>query len=255
VPTVHKAELDHVGFKWHEDSNRFHEALLNQAAAICNAAGLRREPNEPGQHTGEGLNEQESELIHRCAGAISRAAAIQVDAGYKAANKLVATLEKIEKDPSLILKRDIEPEALGILAVSYQRNNESPGTFWFDVHEVEGVPKADPEKIRVAASRAIELLKAEASKGRPKNIAIEWLASSLLEIYSGFNDKAGRRSVLSWKDDNYFQIEDSRFVRFLELVIAPLNQFYADRPVNSRPKPVSATQLARVALRNRRPKS
>jgi len=62
VPTVHKAELDHVGFKWHEDSNRFHEALLNQAVAICNAAGLRRESNEPSQHTGEGLNEQENEL-------------------------------------------------------------------------------------------------------------------------------------------------------------------------------------------------
>jgi hypothetical protein len=255
MPTIHKPQLDHVGFKWSKDAGRLHEALVSQAVAICHAVGSRREPHDAGPSTSSALNEEESELIRRCSGAISLAAARQIDAGYKAPNTLIATLNEIEKNPSLILERDIEPEALGCLGSSYQRNDERPGTFWFDVFGDEGVPVADPERVKEAASRAIDILKAEASKGRPKNVVMEQLAFRLIEIYSGFNDKAGRRSILSWKDDNYFQIEDSRFVRFLELVIAPLNQFYADRLVNSRPKPVSATQLARVALRNRRPKS
>jgi hypothetical protein len=45
-------------------------------------------------------------------GILSLAAAIKIDGGYKPANKLVATLKSIEKDPSLILSGSIEPEAL-----------------------------------------------------------------------------------------------------------------------------------------------
>lgn len=250
MPTIHKPQLDHRGFNWREDAERLHQALLERADAILCAIGLRKEPHDPSQ-LGQDLSEEEAELLRQCAGALAKAASIALDAGYKAPNKIIATLKEIEKNPSVFFERSIEPEARGILSSWYQRDKEAPGTHWHDLEEIEGAPLADSQRIRAAAARAIEALKAEASKGRPTNIAGSELARQLLEIYFSINPKAGRRSAVSSKNGREIQIEDSRLVQFLELVVAPLNQFYAECPAESRPAPVSATQLARVGLRER----
>ena len=60
-----------------------------------------------------------TKFILELGGILSLAATIKVDAGYKPANKLIATLASIEKDPSFILTNSIEPEALGRLAWNY----------------------------------------------------------------------------------------------------------------------------------------
>jgi hypothetical protein len=250
MPTIQKPQLDHRGFSWCEDTEKLHQALLQQAGAILYAIGLRKKPHELPQ-SGKDLSEEEADLLRQCAGALAKAASITLDAGYKAPNKIIATLKKIEKNPSVFFERCIEPEARGILLSSYQRDKEAPGTHWYDLEDIEGTAVPDPQKIRAAAARAIETLKAEASKGRPKNIAGYELARQLLEIYFSINMKAGRRSAVSSKNGREIQIEDSRLVQFLELVIAPLNQFYAECPAENRPAPISATQLARVGLRER----
>lgn len=250
MPKIHKPQLDHRGFNWCEDAERLHQTLLQQADAILFAIGLRKEPHDPLQ-PGKDLSEEEADLLRQCAGALAKAASITLDAGYKASNKIIPTLEEIEKNPSVFFERCIESEARGILLSSYQRDREPPGTHWYDLERLEGTPAPGSQKIQAAATRAIGTLKAEASKGRPKNIAGPELARQLLEIYFSINPKAGRRSAVSSENGREIQIEDSRLVQFLELVIAPLNQFYAEIPNENRPRPVSATQLARVGLRER----
>jgi hypothetical protein len=54
-------------------------------------------------------------------GILSQAAAIKIDAGYKPANKVIATLTSIKKNPSLVLNASVEPEALAMVASNYQR--------------------------------------------------------------------------------------------------------------------------------------
>lgn len=254
MPTIQKPQLDHRGFHWCEDAVRLHQALLQQAPAILCAAGLRKKPHDLPQ-SGKELSEEEADLLRQCAGALAKAASIALDAGYKAPNKIIATLKEIAKNATLVFERCIEPEALGVLSLSYQRGNEAPGTHWYDFEGLEGAPTPNAQQIRAAALRAIETLEAEASKGRPKNIAAPELARQLLEIYFSINPKAGRRSAVSSKNGREIQIEDSRLVQFLELVVAPLNQFYAECAAESRPAPVSATQLARVGLRERAQKA
>jgi len=250
MPTIHKPQLDHRGFNWREDAERLHQALLERADAILCAIGLRNKPRHPAQ-PGQDLSEEESELLRQCAGAISEAAAIQLDAGYKPVNKLIATLGEIEKNPSIVFERSIEPEALAVLASWYRRGDEPPGMFWCDIYGDDGASVPNPQNIRDAATWGILFLGRETTKGRPKNIAMEVLASRLVSLYMGFNDRASRRSVVSWSRGRYVQIEDGPFVDFLKLVIAPLNQFYAEQPGKDRPTPISAPQLARIALRDR----
>ncbi len=97
---------------------------------ILEKLGFYKEYARPGPDI---VHIEARELMRKLSGVISLAAAIRMDAGFKAPNKLISTLEAVEKDPSLILTRQLESEALGMLASHYQRANERPGTFWWDI--------------------------------------------------------------------------------------------------------------------------
>lgn len=177
------------------------------------------------------------------------AATIKMDAGYKPANKVIATLRAIEKDPSVILSSGVEPEALARVASNYQRGDEKPGTFWFDVDRPDDVPLPDPQRVSKAASVAIERLEGLVRSGRPRDVMLDYLGDRLLACYLRFNETARRHSIAA--DGDRAQAEAGPFLEFLTTVVAPLNRFLIQLPPDYGVKVVSAPELARCALRNR----
>jgi hypothetical protein len=152
-------------------------------------------------------------------------------------------LKSIKNDPSLI-NAGVEPEALAMVASSYQRAEEEPGTFWFDVdgHD-DDVP--DPQRVRNAASVAIEKLSPR--RGQPRDVMLDFLGDKLLDCFLRFNPTAGRHSVAT--DGDRAQAEAGPFFDYLTLVIAPLNRFLVQLPASYGAKILSVPELARRALR------
>ncbi|MEA2908446.1 MAG: hypothetical protein QOJ15_527 [Bradyrhizobium sp.] len=242
MPTKYKPQLHHVGFDWCNQSDQFYDDLVARKTQILEKSGFCREYGHPGP----GIVESEAdELIRELAGRISLAAAIKVDAGFKAVNRLISTLEAVEKDPSLILTHDLEPEALGMLGLHYQRVDEPPGTFWFDVDRQVNDPRPEPTRVSRAASMAMLSLKSEAKSGRPADKVIEFLAVNFRAIFLRYNDSITRHSVATGSAS---QTEAGPFFEFLELVLTPLNRFFVSLPKHYGAAPVSAAYVARMAV-------
>jgi hypothetical protein len=239
MPTKYKPQLDHVGFDWKSD--QFHKYLLSKETLILEKLGFYKEYGHPGPGI---VHSEGREHIRGLSGLLSSAAAIKMDAGFKAVNKLISTLEAVAKDPSLILTHDLEPEALGMLGLHYQRVDEPPGTFWFDVDRQVNDPRPEPARVSRAASMAMLSLKSEAKSGRPAEKVIEFLAVNLRTIFLRFNDSVTRHSVASGAVS---QKEAGPFFEFLELVLAPLNRFFVSLPKHYGAAPVSAAYVARMA--------
>lgn len=247
MPTVQRPQLDHVSFPWHDQSDLFHRELEAQRAKILELSGFDREFGNPGNPPSI-LEEQEAAaFILELSGILSQAAAIKMDGGYKPANKVIATLKSIQKDPSLILKVGVEPEAFSMVASNYQRSEEEPGTFWSDVDRPGNAPLPDLQRVSKAASLAIKKL--TPCRGQPRDVMLDFLGDKLLAVYLRFNSTAGRHSVAA--DGDRAQAEDGPFLGFLELVIASLNRFLVQLPKPFGNKGVSAPDLARRALARR----
>ena len=93
-------------------------------------------------------------LFDEIVGILAWAAATQMDAGFKAANKLIATVNAVRRDPSVILTRNVEPEALSVIASKYQRANEPPGTYWYDIYQDENAIGIDLQQVVRAARQS-----------------------------------------------------------------------------------------------------
>jgi hypothetical protein len=245
MPTKYKPQLDHVGFDWSNQSNQFHQDLLAIETTMLEKSGFFNEYGHPGPDV---VHSEARELIRELSGVISLAAAIRMDAGFKAPNKLISTLEAVEKDPSVILTRQLEPEALGKLSSHYQREDEPPGTFWWDVDRQENAPLPEPEGVRRAASKAILALESEASPGRPADKVTEVVALRAREIYLRYNASVTRHSVASFRWGSDWQIEAGPFLEFLELLLEPLNSFFASLPKHYCATPVSPASVVRMAV-------
>jgi hypothetical protein len=241
VPTKYKPQLDHVGFDWFNQSNQFHLELLAVETEVLEKSGFER---EYGYSRSKPARDEARELINELSGIISLAAATRMDAGFKAPNKLIATLEAVEKDPSLILSHDLEPEALGVLGLHYQRADELPGTYWFDVDRQVDVPSPEAELVARAASMAIFALKSEAKPGRLPDQVTDLLAVKTRAIFLRYNASITRHSVATGE---FSQTEAGPYFEFLELLLAPLNRFLAGLSKDYRVAPVSAASVARLA--------
>src|ERR1700732_3136867 len=153
MPTIQKPQLGHVSFSWHEQSDRFQRELDARRAEIFERSGFNKEFGNSGNAPNTNEEPEGAAFILELSGILSQAAAIKMDGGYKPTNKVIATLKSIKKDPSLIDKAGVEPEALAMVASNYQRAQEEPGTFWFDIDGPHNdVP--DPQRVRNAASVA-----------------------------------------------------------------------------------------------------
>jgi hypothetical protein len=237
MPTKYKARLDHVGFDWTNDADLILRSLMARKDLISANSGFC------GDHA------VLISFIEDICGALCWAAAVQMDGGFKAANKIISTLEAVEKDPSIINTGNVEPEALGMIASQYQRADETPGKFGFDVYQDDGAHELDLQQVRRAALRAILVLQTEVKKGRPKNLPLDILGEKLCDLFLRYNDVATRHSIAS--DGEVAQMEAGPYFEFCETVIAPLNQFLAGLPQSYDAKAISAAQVARKTAKLR----
>jgi hypothetical protein len=244
MPTIQKPQLDHVSFPWREQSDRFHMELDARRAEIFERSGFNKEFGNSDNALNTNEEPEGAAFILELSGILSQAAAIKMDGGYKPANKVIATLKSIKKNPSLILNAGVEPEALAMVSSSYQRAEEKPGTFWFDIDRPDD-DAPDPQRVRIAASVAIKKLLPR--RGQPRDVVLDFLGDKLLRCFLRFNATAGRHSVAA--DGDRAQAEAGPFFEYLSLVIAPLNRFLVQLPTSYGAKSISVPELARRALR------
>lgn len=84
--------------------------------------------------------------------------------------------------------------------------------------------------------------------GRPRDAMSPYLAPELLLVFLRCHDSAGRKSVATWIDGKFKQAEAGQLFEFIKAVIEPLNQYLT---TEQHRLPLSASRLARVALRER----
>jgi hypothetical protein len=245
VPTRQKPQLDHVPFSA-EQADRFHRELIEKRALILEISGFNEEFTAAG-FVNPNIEQEADAFLLELAGILVQAATIRLDAGYKAKNKLVATLRAIKLDPSLVLKEGIEPEALAVLAANYQRGDEKPGTFWFDIDPADQMQPPDVQRVIHAASAAIGKLSAMTQTGRPRDAMLHFLGERLSGCFLRFNITASRHSIAA--DSENAQAEAGPFLNFLTVVLAPLNLFLSPGHIDA--KPVSPAQVARIGLEER----
>jgi hypothetical protein len=187
MSTRYESQLNHIGFDWCRQSKRFHWELLARENAVLDKLGFYRECGSLDDPTFTGHIEA-IHLMKEISGLLSQIAAITMDGGFKAPHQIIATLNPVKADPSLILTHALESEALGVLASCYQRADEAPGTFWFDIDRPQNAPLPDLNRVRAAASKAILTLKSEAVRGRRKDLAVQYAAQRFREIFLRFNE-------------------------------------------------------------------
>jgi hypothetical protein len=247
MPTRPKPQVNHNRVKHSEIFERSHKKLLANQNVILERVGFSKEFGAP---SNPAWREAAAELISEIAALLATFLIIRLDAGYKATWKVIATLEAIIENPKLALSDRTEPEARGTLARAYQRGNEPPGIYWFDIYGESGF-EPDDNQIRIAARQAIAMLEAQVSRGRPLAYDFHFLAPRLRAIFLRFNDKIARKSVLSSHGDgDYFQSEQGAFFGFVEEVLKPLRKVYASPPTNGEvlvPE-LSSEYIARLAV-------
>jgi hypothetical protein len=241
MPTKYRADLDHIGFDWSKDPEIIRQKLLVRSDLI--SATLKLTAGGKCSST-PSLQTEGTLVIDEIVGILAWAAAVQMDAGFKAANKVRATIGAVEKDPSVIAIRKVEPEALGMVASKYQRADELPGTHWYDIYQDENAAEIDLQQVSRAAVQADLQLRAGMKKGRPRESVLEILAG-LREIFERYNADARRHSVLTSINGKLKQEEAGPFLEFLKIAIAPLNEFLADLQASHGAKPISPAQIMR----------
>jgi hypothetical protein len=249
MPARRRPQLNHKSVGYAGTSDWLHRELLSRKSNILGLVGFFKEfgdPEDPA-YTGK---KAAAELISEITGLLATALTIRLEAGYKAPSKVIATLKAIIKNPGLALYDTTEPEARGILAAAYQRDIEPQGANWFDIYG-DGGSEPDDDRIRKAAKKAIEILRAQAMPGRPVAYDIQYLVSRLRGIFLRFNDKVARKSLPSSRGHGDFcQYEDGAFFAFVGEALAPIRQFLAALPNGGEvlvPK-LSAEYIARLAV-------
>jgi hypothetical protein len=84
--------------------------------------------------------------------------------------------------------------------------------------------------------------------GRPPDVISPYLAPELLLVFLRCHDSAGRKSVATSIDGKLKQEEAGQLFEFIKAVIEPLNHYLTTEQHRG---PLSASRLARVALRER----
>jgi len=245
MPTKYKAQIDHVGFDWGQQPDLFERALERSKLELLEALNFYDENYAP-FYAEQGREAEIEDVLRKLGGILSHAAAVRFDGGYKATNKVVATIEAVAKNPSLLTKGTIEPEALGEIAQFYRRGDEPAGTYGMvDLYEPEiaGVV-VSPENVRAAANAAIAKLQGNSRAGNIEDVVVPLLAMKLRSLYLRYNDTCTRISILIELDGQ--QEESGKFFAFLKIVIEPLNRYLS----KYRLKPVSVAAVARAAVEN-----
>jgi hypothetical protein len=244
MPTKYKAQLDHVGFDWGQQPDLFESALRRHKPELLEALNFDNENYAP-VFAEQGREPEKEDVIRELVGTLLLAASVRHDSGYKATNKIVATIAAVANKPELLFKKRIEPEALGEIATCYRRSNEPAGTYGVvDLYEprIFGIV-VSLENVRTAANAAIAKLQENSRAGNIEDVLVPLLAMRLRSLYLRYNDTCTRISILVGLGGK--REESGRFFAFLKIVIEPLNKYLS----RYRLKPVSVEAVARAAVK------
>lgn len=241
MPTKYKAQLNHFPYKWDDELKRELQAI---SPTIVRASGLEKLLS--GSPDGIVDGPDEHELICRIDGILSLAAAVRIESDTAVANKVIATLQAVERTPPLVRSNTIEPEALSMLQRHYQRSDEVPGTYWTDFDHPELVKTITFSAIKQAARLAITTLKREAKNGRPSDPLLADVGRKLAEIFLYYNPDIARTSRLSSRSGKLIQVEDGPFLDFACVVLGPLNRYLSFHP--AKPRLLIPAQVVRAYL-------
>jgi hypothetical protein len=100
MTTRYKRQLNHIGFDWFYQSNRFLNELLAKEIPILEQLGFFKEFGSLDDPRFSGHVEAIN-LMNEMSGILSTAATIQMDAGFKAPHQLIVTLKGTSKNSRL----------------------------------------------------------------------------------------------------------------------------------------------------------
>jgi len=203
--------------------------------------------------TVKNAKEDADEIISEIVGTLFHATLIEAHTGQESVVELISTLKAVQKTPHLLSTKNskISPVALLEIGKHYQREQESPGTHWYDVTEIGArriSGQIDPIATNVKRAAGLANLDIESDKllGRPPRSANIHLAKRLTEIFQRFGRKASRivDPIKTVTDPR--ERERGDFVEFVRLVIEPLNQLVT-RQYGSESKIFSIDTITKLA--------
>lgn len=170
MPTRPPPALKHKSLDRQKSERKLEAALRPQLEKLLQLSGFLDEYGIKTllEFSNEAVINEAKAHFAQLMGTLVNAAVVRVDAGFKPNSKIRSTLRAVERNPSLMFvsNANVEPEAAGLLASLYQRDQEVAGTHWYDVLEsgIKGVQPAKGENISQAARRAIGSLSDKSAK-------------------------------------------------------------------------------------------
>jgi len=232
MSTRYKAQLVEKS-SYETDAIYIREWLSGHVRDVLGALRFHEEHGKLGEFEGgfdQQIQQATNDLLEEIVG-------ILVEALYQMAaippGVMMATLEKIAKQPALGLSSLLPGTVDWLLARHYQRGEEKPGTFWQDAMLIspKGLEASQPPTefgIMNAAILAQGDVQQRRRKGRPSIDAHESIAAKLGLIFLRYQPRITRITDAGTPG---VSISDERgdFLDFVESVLPPLNTILRKR--------------------------
>lgn len=250
MPTILKARLTEPETPMLDIWIRMFKGLIPNARVILDCLGyyVERDLQIPSQESE--LTQEEEEELKPIARALMEAAimSVQMRDGV-----LVATLDKVARNPSLFFDSQLPAAVQWEIATDYQRGDERPGIFGMDIwgdeqtrcaYRLEAPTEANITRAAETARRRIDELR---TSGRPHNQANRIIADLLGKIFrsSGHSIVRRRESTGKMFKEKAIYAEKGPFHDFLELVLPPLNLYLSEQKL----PPVTIESIVRLATK------
>ena len=247
MPKWYKPRLEEADSVWSDPSAEMARRLIADKEIILGNLRFYCEHDRPDDFDGKfasHVRAEEELVLAEIAGILTLAASVSATLSP---GVLIATLRRVSIEPTLIFRPKFPSEVACIVADFYQRNRETPGTFWPDIMGEKpasfpgGRRKPTSKQIKAAACSALISLRNGRTAGRPIGFAVVVLARKLGDLFRRYSPKITRHSL----DSSPHQIDGGPFFEFAEAVLKPLQAYLriAGLP------PVSASTIARHAVK------
>lgn len=246
MPTLGKPQLVETESAWGAPSKKIFEELCQGRIAILSALGFYEERGLPIPDADFVTREEYNEL-NLIAGALicaAEAARTMPDA------VLVASLHKVQAEPTSFSARKLPVEVEWAMACHYLRADEKQATHWRDVwgDQLGDVEEPEESNLQKAALAAIESIQADRKRGRRPNPANQILADRLGKNFRGSDRRIVRNRVPTMRHGELTFVEVGPFYDFLNLVLKPLQQYLSE----NRLPPVTIDTIVRSATKGSR---
>jgi len=254
MPTLYKPQLTEAATPMLEVWARMSEGLYPQGRAILAKLDYYAARDlDPGPERDGKLTKDEEEELSPIVRALMEAA---ITSESMPERILLATLQKVTKDPSCYFSSELPAAVQWDIAAHYQRGDEKPGTFAMDVWGDEQtrctyqLETPSESSITKAAQAAIRRIEEARSHGRPNNLANRIIAERLGNIF-----RSTGRPIIRCREPSFKMVkgkviytERGEFKEFLELVLPPLQHYLRERNLS----PVTIDAVVRLATKSTR---